>query len=574
MSEQKAIYFPEKLTIGWLKTKYAEGALTPADVMEEIQCRADVYQDYNVWIVAPKEMGISAYLERLPREVNSLPLWGIPFAIKDNIDLEQVPTTAGCKEYEYMPEENATVVARLMQAGAIPVGKTNLDQFATGLVGTRSPYGEVHNAYHPELISGGSSSGSAVAVALGMAAFSLGTDTAGSGRVPAMLNCLVGYKPAVGAWSSKGVVPACASLDCVTVFANTIEDAELVNREARGFDEECRWSRKLPLNGSKMPKRICLPREAVTFYGSYGERYEKKWRQVIERLETLDVEIQYIDYSIFSKAASILYDGPWVAERWKDLGSFVESHPGATFPVTEKILRSGEREGMTAAAVFEAMHQLAAYKAEAHRMLEDAVLIMPTAGGTFTREEVREDPIATNSKMGLYTNHCNLLDLAAVAVPEDTGDHDVPFGITIFANHDSEDFVLGMAEAFLASETEILAVCGLHKKGFPLEYQLTELGARYLETTHTSSDYRLYRLPTTPEKPGMVKKPGAGDYIEVDLYALPTAKMGRFLRHVSLPLAIGDVTLEDGRCVKGFVCQEYGLVGAEDITSQGTYTIA
>ena len=275
-----------------------------------------------------------------------------------------------------------------------------------------------------------------------MAAFSLGTDTAGSGRVPAALNCLVGYKPSLGAWSTKGVVPACASLDCVTVFANSLEDAEKVNLAARGVDEECCWSRAYKEPLPKLPKKICLAKDGVTFYGPYADIYKAKWEQAKKRIEDMGITVEYIDYTMFSKAASILYDGPWVAERWKDLGDFVESHPGKVFPVTETVLRSGNKPEHTARKVFEAMHQLQEYRMRARHILKDAVLIMPTAGGTFKRDDVRKDPISTNSQMGLYTNHCNLLDMCAIAVPENTADTSIPFGITIFSLSDQEGEIL------------------------------------------------------------------------------------------------------------------------------------
>ena len=564
-------YFPQKLTITWLRNQYKSEELTPLEVINEIVRRADQKEDYNIWIVKPDVAVIKRYIDQLPEYSEKYPLWGIPFAIKDNIDLKDVPTTAGCKEYEYLPKESATVVEKLVAAGAIPVGKTNLDQFATGLVGTRSPYGEVHNALDPELISGGSSAGSAVAVALGMAAFSLGTDTAGSGRVPAALNALVGYKPSLGAWSSKGVVPACASLDCVTVFANNLIDAKEVNLAARGVDDDCCWSRSYEMPEYQLPKKVCLAKNGVEFYGPYAKEYEEKWNQALERIKSSGIEVEYIDYTMFYDAASILYDGPWVAERWKDLGEFVTSNPGKTFPVTETVLRSGDKQEHTAVKMFEAMHKLQDYRAKTKQILKDAVLIMPTAGGTFTREEVRKDPIATNSKMGLYTNHCNLLDLCAVAVPEDTMEKELPFGITIFALAEAESLALGMAEKFLQTETIPIAVCGLHKKGYPLESQLTELGARYLESTKTIPEYELYELNTNPPKPGIVYNETAGASIEVDLFELPVSKFGKFIRQVKEPLCIGNVKLIDGRSVHGFLCEAYAIKDAKNLTAVGSY---
>ncbi len=564
-------YFPSKISITWLKNRYKAGELSPMELAEEIIRRAEKYEDYNVWIIKPLMVRLKKYIDALPPYTEELPLWGVPFAIKDNIDLEKVPTTAACKEYEYIPEKSATVVDLLIKAGAIPVGKTNLDQFATGLVGTRSPYGECHNALNPDLISGGSSSGSAVAVALGMAAFSLGTDTAGSGRVPAALNCLIGYKPALGAWSTKGVVPACASIDCISVFTNTLEDAELVNQIVRGTDEECCWSREIPDPVIKKPKKIFMIKEEADFYGPYAEVFKSKWKNAVKRIKSLRIEVEFIDCTIFGKAASILYEGPWVAERWNELGEFVNHHPGKVFPITEKILRSGERKEHTAAKLFEAMHTLQEYKAKVSKMLKDAVLIMPTAGGTFSRDEVRDNPIETNSKMGLYTNHCNLLDLSAIAVPETQDDQENPFGITIFASADSEGLVLGTANEFLKSETIPIAVCGLHKRGYLLENQLTNQGALFSESTKTAEKYKLYKLNTTPEKPGLVRDEKHGTYIEVDIYDIPVAKLGRFIKQVKRPLNIGEIELADGKWVKGFICETYAVNNAEDISDSHSF---
>lgn len=565
-------FFPKRLNITWIKNCYADGSLTPEELTEEIIKRSEEYKEKNIWIVPPTKELIKPYLDKLSKmNKEDYPLWGIPFAIKDNIDLENVPTTAACKEYEYMPKESATVVANLINAGAIPMGKTNLDQFATGLVGTRSPYGEVHNSLNPELISGGSSSGSAVAVGLGLSAFSLGTDTAGSGRVPAALNCLVGYKPSVGAWSSKGVVPACQSLDCVTVFANNLEDCELVNSFARGFDEDCCWSREFDEIVKKLPKKICLPDKTPTFYGKFADVFNAKWEASVERIKNLGIKIEYIDYDFFSKAAAILYDGPWVAERWKDLGAFVEKNPDAVFPVTKTILSSGGRAELTAVKCFEAIHTLAEYKAKARKLLKDAVLIMPTAGGTFTREEVRNDPIATNSKMGLYTNHCNLLDLCAIAVPENSNDFKMPFGITIFALCENESLILGTAERFLKGEYTQLAVCGLHMEGLSLEYQIKELGGKFNRHSKTAPFYSLYKLNTTPMKPGLIKNADKGEKIDVDIYDIPKAALGKFLLNIPAPLGLGKVMLEDNSEVVGFICEEYAVKNGEDITEYGGF---
>ncbi|WP_223829802.1 allophanate hydrolase [Paenibacillus arenilitoris] len=448
------VELPAVLTVEGLRELYRSGEASPLEVVEEIIRRSRADEGMNIWITPPELPRIEPYLRGLDvLNRDDAPLWGIPFAVKDNIDWSAAPTTAACPAFAYEPAADAAVVERLIAAGAIPVGKTNLDQFATGLVGTRSPYGETHNALRPELISGGSSSGSAVAVARGQAAFALGTDTAGSGRVPALLNGLVGYKPSLGAWPVRGVVPACESLDCVTVFAAELGGALAVDRVARGAHADDPWSRELPASGSAMPARICVPAAGtLAFYGPFAKAYEAAWERSVDRLNRLGAAVEETDISIYSEAASLLYEGPYVAERWAGLGAFVEGNEGAALAVTERILRSGVEASHTAASLFRAMHRLQALKREARKRLEGAVLAMPTAGGTWTREQVRADPIVTNSAMGRYTNHCNLLDLCAVAVPAGEAAEALPFGITLFAAAEREDLIRGAAQAFLNSD--------------------------------------------------------------------------------------------------------------------------
>lgn len=440
---------PNKLTAAGLRAAYLSGEAAPHEIINEIILRAERDKGLNIWITAPDLEFIQPYLDRLIA-LNPLdyPLWGVPFAIKDNIDLANVPTTAGCAEYAYTPKRHSGVVERLIAAGAIPVGKSNLDQFATGLVGTRSPYGETHNALRPELISGGSSSGSSVAVARGQAAFSLGTDTAGSGRVPAALHGLVGWKPGLGSWPTTGVVPACASLDCVTVMAHTLEDALEVDRAAGGFHEDDPWSRRLPQPEERLPRRIAVPAEMPVFYGPFADSYRAAWESALETLAGLGIPLAPVETAMFSEAAAVLYGGPFVAERWADLGSFIEANPGTAFPVTETVLRSGTAVEYNAVSVFQAMHKLQAFKLEARKLLKEAVLVLPTAGGTWTRDQVREDPITANSQMGLYTNHCNLLDLCAVALPAGEAAEKLPFGISLFAPAEEEGLLRAFAKLY------------------------------------------------------------------------------------------------------------------------------
>lgn len=571
---------PQTLTIQALANAYRAGTATPREVAQEICQRAAQHAEYNAWIVPPTMEFLAPYLERLEAmtasERAAAPLWGIPFAVKDNIDVEGVPTTAACPEYAYTPKASATVVQLLVEAGAFPVGKTNLDQFATGLVGTRSPYGECHNALKPELISGGSSSGSAVSVALGMAAFALGTDTAGSGRVPAALNNLVGFKPALGKWSTKGVVPACASLDCVTVFAHTLEDVQAVDAVATKPDAECPWSKAYTAQQPRFPQTVYVPAEEPQFYGPYEAEYRAAWHKALARISCVakaqGATVQPLDTAEFSRIAAILYDGPWVAERWSDLGQFVEQHGEAVFPVTKQILESGNRPDLTAADMFQTLHEVTAMRAKCAALFSDAVMVMPTAGGTFTRQQVDANPIATNSQMGLYTNHCNLSDLGAIAVPAGWAAEKVPFGITAFTTAQRQCLTDGFAKAFLEQQPVEVAVCGQHMQGLHLHWQLEQLGAEYLATTKTAAKYQLFALPTQPVKPGLAKVAEGGSSIEVETYLLTAEAFGKLVAATPAPLGFGSLELEDGREVKGFLAEPHALQGGvEEITRLGSF---
>lgn len=571
----------EPLTIQALAEAYESGNTTPRAIAETIVARAAQHAESNIWITPPSMDLIEPYLAHLEamseEERAAAPLWGIPFAVKDNIDLAGVSTTAACPEYAYTPTESATVVRLLVEAGAFPVGKTNLDQFATGLVGTRSPYGECHNALKPELISGGSSSGSAVSVALGLAAFALGTDTAGSGRVPAALNNLVGFKPALGKWSTKGVVPACASLDCVTVFANNLADALTVDAVASKLDTECAWSKPYSAEEPRFPKTVFVPADEPQFYGPYEEEYRTAWHKALARIACVakahGAKVEPINTAEFSRIASILYDGPWVAERWSDLGSFVEENGEAVFPVTKQILESGNRPDLTAADLFQTLHQVTAMRAKCAQLFDDAIMVMPTAGGTFTREQVDADPIATNSQMGLYTNHCNLSDLGAVAVPAGWAADDVPFGITAFTTAKRQCLTDGFAGAFLEEEPIEVAVCGQHMRGLALHGQLEDLGAVFLGECSTAPTYKLFALPTDPVKPGLVKAAEDGNSVTVETYLMTAEAFGKLVAATPAPLGFGTVELENGQNVKGFLVEPCALEdgGVEEITGFGSF---
>ncbi len=495
----------------------------------------------------------------------TLPLSGLTFAIKDNIDLAGVPTTAGCPDYAYTPAKSATVVERLMAAGAVPKGKTNLDQFATGLVGTRSPYGACSSVFDEKYISGGSSSGSAVAVAAGLVDFSLGTDTAGSGRVPASFNNIVGLKPTIGAISTAGVVPACRTLDCVSIFARTVSEAARVFAVAR---EPVRAQRKAwPTTGF----RFGVPAAKwLRFFGddSAPELYE----QAITRFEKQGgIRVEF-DYSMFNEAANLLYSGPWVAERLAAIKDFAAAHPDSLHPVTARIILGAS--SITAVSAFEAMYKLAdlihATEREWERM---DFMLLPTAGAAYTHEEIATDPIGLNTNLGYYTNFVNLMNLAALAIPAGRRANGIPFGVSLIGPAWSDEALLATAagEAPYCPEGYVpLAVCGAHLSGQPLNHQLANAGAFLLESCRTTPDYRFYALKgTVPPKPGLVLSPEHGAAIEVEVWAVPLSSFGAFVAAIPPPLAIGTCTLEGGRQVKSFVCEPYALSEAEEITHLG-----
>ncbi|MCY4058220.1 MAG: allophanate hydrolase [Gammaproteobacteria bacterium] len=409
--------------------------------------RPEPNDDHRVWIRRLESRQIRAHIERLVEvDKTSVPLRGVPFAIKDNIDLAGVPTTAGCPDYAYTPVRSATVVERLVAAGAIPMGKTNMDQFATGLVGTRSPYGAVVNALQPDHVSGGSSSGSAVAVKLGLVAFALGTDTAGSGRVPAAFNELVGFKPTRGWWSTRGVVPACRTLDCVSVFTQTVGDARTVARVAGGFDEADPYARRIALQDfDEEAARIGFfdPHELP----HVDEGYRACYADFVDRLPGEPIRI---DHAPFLEAAALLYDGPWLAERYAAIGCFLEQHPEAFHPVTRRVIAAGN--SLSAVACFRAQYRLAMLKREVERAFRRVdVLALPTVPRIYTRGEVEADPFGTNARLGTFTNFVNLLDLCAVAVPAGRCSAGLPFGVTL-TSPAGFDFALLDAAARLLGE--------------------------------------------------------------------------------------------------------------------------
>ena len=573
------------LDISSLQDSYASRQWTPGAVMCEVYRRIRAAGERPTWIELVPEEDTVRRAEALGPYNAALPLYGVPFAIKDNIDFAGVPTTAGCPEFAYAPAKSAKVVEKLIAAGAIPIGKTNLDQFATGLVGTRSPYGSCSSVVDARYISGGSSSGSAVAVASHLVSFALGTDTAGSGRIPAAYNGIVGLKPTRGAISTSGVVPACRTLDCVSIFANCCADAKLVWDCALGFDPGDPYSKSAGQQKAWPPRgfRFGVPApEWLEFFGD--DSAPALFENAAVALEGLGGVRVRFDFGIFRDAAQLLYQGPWVAERLAAIREFAAAHPNALHPVTARIILNAG--SLTAVDAFEAMYRLAgiARAAEAEFQLMDFMLL-PTAGNCYTHAQIAAEPLALNTNLGYYTNFVNLLDLAAVAVPFGTRADGMPFGVTLIGPAWSDDALLGVAdrlhstfdstipkmlpEPYCPAGYVPLAVCGAHLSGQPLNGQLTQAGAFLIETTCTSTNYRLYALrDTIPPKPGLVRAT-VGAAIELEVWAVPEATFGRFVAAVPPPLAIGSCTLAGGRTVKSFVCEREAIENAEEITHLG-----
>ncbi len=582
------------LDISTLHRLYRERTITPVQLVDIVQERIAGDDPHRVWITRLGREQMLVYARALKgRDPGSLPLYGVPFAIKDNIDLAGVPTTAACAEFSYTPARSATVVQRLIDAGAIPVGKTNLDQFATGLNGTRSPFGACRNSFDSEYIAGGSSSGSAVATALGQVSFALGTDTAGSGRVPAAFNNLVGLKPTRGRLSMSGVLPACRTLDCVSIFALTAADAGAVLEVANGFDAQDPYSR-VSSSLRRIPGerwRFGVPSPAqLEFFGN--REYESAFERALEQFESLGGERVEIDLEPFLEAARLLYEGPWVAERYAAIQNFIEQKPAALHPVTRAIIEKGRT--FSAVAGFNAMYRIAALRRAIEPTLEKIdVLVTPTAGTTYRIDEMEADPVRCNSDLGYYTNFMNLLDMAAVAVPAGFTAAGMPFGVTVFADAWSDRALLILAGRLqramrlplgatghpfpispLPTQSfegyALVAVCGAHMTGLPLNHQLTERGGFLVEATRTGPYYRFFALPGgPPERPGLVRVVGGGASIDLEVWALPLSAYGSFVVTIPSPLGIGTIDLIDGRCVQGFLCEAVETHTAQDITDFG-----
>jgi allophanate hydrolase len=587
---------PAILDLAALKALYAEG-LSPLDLVEEVIARRKASDDRAIFITETPEEDLRAAAKALlasAPQPNSLPLWGIPFAVKDNIDVAGLPTTAACPAFAYSPEKDATVVARLKAAGALVIGKTNLDQFATGLNGTRSPYGAPRSVFDKAYVSGGSSSGSAVSVAAGLASFALGTDTAGSGRVPAAFNNLVGIKPTPGLVPNVGVVPACRSVDVVTVFAATVGDGVAIRKVMDGYDAGDPYSRKavpatLPAEGLRIGVLEGAERE---FFGNAA--VEALYDVAIERAKSLGATIVPFDYAPFRQAAELLYNGPWVAERLAAVKDFIGTNADDFDPTVRKIIEGAK--AYDAVDAFEGQYKLGHLRQKAIAEWEKLdILMLPTSPTTYTVEAMLADPIVKNSHFGRYTNFANLFGYAAIAVPGGFGADGLPSGVTLFGPSFSDDALAPFADAMhracasgmgkdkaarLPEASKVPAaddglvtimVVGAHLTGMPLNHELTGPGGKLLKTCRTAGDYRLYVLPnTTPPKPGLIREPGfAGKGLEVEVWKVTPAAFGRFVQNIPAPLGIGKVTLDDGSQVSGFLCEPYAIAGAQEVTELG-----
>jgi allophanate hydrolase len=574
------------LEISTLHAAYRAGTLTPRQLCETLLDRIDSYPDHAVFI------------SRLPRDTilaeadnadPTRPLYGIPFVVKDNIDVAGIPTTAACPDFAYTPENDAAVVAKLKAAGAILLGKTNLDQFATGLNGTRSPYGAPRCVFNADYISGGSSSGSAVAVGAGLAVFSLGTDTAGSGRVPAMINNLIGLKPSIGRLSATGLIPACRSLDCISIFANSAADAMAVLSVAEGLDTEDAFSRPPATKILPAKPRAGIPKQAQRDFAGNTANAEL-YETALTQAAALGWELVEIDYAPLAQIAAALYGGPLAAERTAAVGDFFVNSPDSINPVVRTILEGAAK--FSATDLYREQYRIQGLKRAALAELAKAdLLLLPTAPTIFTVDAMLADPLGANAKLGLYTNFVNIMDLAAIALPTGFTPENLPFGVTLVGPAFSEASLAALADTLHrtlgagaglnrtqpatvyphpASEDVTLVVAGAHLSGMVLNHELQSLHARLVAATTTSSDYRLFALATTPPKPGLVYTPGyAGNGVAVEVWSLTPAAFGRFVANLPAPMGIGRVTLADGTVHPGFLCEAFALEGAKDITSYG-----
>ena len=584
-------------TVAEILNAYRSGAVKPEDIVARSFARSRAHNDPAIFITLREEADVIADARALAQRADkALPLYGIPVAVKDNIDVKGLPTTAACPAYLYRPHHDAACVARLREAGALIVGKTNLDQFATGLVGVRTPYGVGRNLFNPKLVPGGSSTGSALAVAAGLVPLALGTDTAGSGRVPAGFNNIVGLKPTRGLVSTAGVVPACRTLDCVSMLALTVDDAMAMLRVTAASEPGDHFSRPPTVRSvGPLPQgfKVGVPLKGQLLF--FGDRAsEAAYEAALARLSGLGAKIVEIDIEPFYATARLLYEGPWVAERYLTVRDLVASSPESMHPVTRQVILAGAHG--TAADVFAALYRLEALqRVRDHTFRTIDAMVLPTTPTIYSVEQVLADPIDLNSRLGTYTNFVNLLDMCGLAVPAAMHPDGTPFGVTLLAPAGEDALLAAIGREFHAAtglplgalnypqpppasptdtpaENEIpIAVVGAHLSGMPLNGELRAVGARLIERTTTAPHYRLYALAgTRPPKPGLLRvKNGAGAAIEIEVWALSENAFGRFVAAVPPPLSIGTLEIHDGRSVKGFLVEAEAVAGASDISSFG-----
>ncbi|PTM42145.1 allophanate hydrolase [Bosea sp. 124] len=584
-------------TLTSLLADHLDGSTTIPQTIAACYARHREHGDAAVFIALRPEAEVLAEAEALQAEGSlGRKLWGIPVAVKDNIDVAGLATTAACPAFAYAPQRDAGVIARLRAAGAIIIGKTNLDQFATGLNGTRSPYGVPLNALRADLVPGGSSSGSASAVAAGIVPVSLGTDTAGSGRVPAGLQNIIGLKPSLGLVPTTGVVPACRTLDCVSVFALTVEDAWTVLDVIAGPDAADPFSRAVPLGqpGAVPPRtRIAVPRpDDLDFAGDAGAA--ASFALAVERAQALGADIIPLDMAPLYETARLLYDGPWVAERYLAIRDLLAKDPDAILPVIRQIVAG--KPLPDAAETFAARYRVAELALAARAALKGIdALMVPTAPRPVTLAEMAANPIGMNSLLGRYTNFVNLLDMCALAVPVSLTADGTAAGITLIAPSGHDAVLAGLGRALhvaaglslgatgqpypppaaplptrSAPDAIEIAVVGAHLSGMPLNGELTRLGATFLRATTTTPDYRLFALPGgPPARPGLIRVADGGATIALEVWSLPPEGFGRFVAGIPSPLGIGTLALADGTRVKGFLCETIATEGARDVTQHG-----
>ena len=587
----------ETNTLCELRRRYLNGDITPQQEIDRIFDLLLKESDQSIWVSFFQREQLYEFIRRLDKlDIEHSPLWGIPFAVKDNIDVAGLPTTAACPEYAYSPTKNATVVQKLIDAGAIPIGKTNMDQFATGLVGTRSPFGATKNSFDPSLISGGSSSGSAVSVAKGYVSFALGTDTAGSGRVPAAFNNIFGTKPTRGRLSTSGVVPACRSLDCVTFFTLTREDSQTLLTVASEFDETDPYSREVSIFQNSLPGesfRFAVPMEdQLIFFGN--DQYQNLFNQAVETMEKAGGIKSSIDFTPFFTAAKLLYEGSWVAERYVAIEDFLQQNSENILPVIKNII--GNADQLSAVKAFKDQYNLQAIKKSTDSIFQDFdCLVTPTAPTIYSIEQVNKDPINLNSNLGTYTNYMNLLDYCGIAIPAGFTESGIPFGITLVAPAFHDEILQQIAHKYFVTMLQTktfpkgaigasmeaplffdnnrdshidVAVCGAHLTDMPLNWQLIDRNATLKASTRTSSNYRMYALAGGPPyRPGLIRDENKGSQIDVEVWSVPTQHLGSFVAGIPAPLGIGKVELENKAWVSGFICEPIGLEGAKEITS-------